>query len=97
MKQIGRNIIHEGPPRQEIKLSFVSKIIKAYYEFRMKLNVRRKEKYATFSLGYRNELFNACIYTNQAYLHKVEALYLKDELRMLKKNYKHKERRKTNV
>lgn len=93
MKQVGRNIIHDDLPRPAVKLSLLSKVIKKYYQFRMKLIDKRKEKYAAFGIGYSLELFNACVYMKQAYLHKVEALYLKDEVRMLKRAHR-KEREK---
>lgn len=87
-KQIGRNVYHEEQPKRVVTLSPLSKLVKKYYELRIKLVERRITKYGSFSRGYQHELFNAAVYEKQAYLHKVEALYLRDELRMLKRAWK---------
>lgn len=81
-QQIGRNVYHvEQKAKYDTKLSFFRSCLHVYYEVRIKLIERRIKKYASYAAGFQKELFNAAIYEKQAYMHKVEALYSKQELR----------------
>ena|SRR5690625_122476 len=81
-EQIGRNIIYRnGNPKYTIKLSVFRKVMKKYYELRIKLVEKRMSKYGAYSGGFQLDLFNAAVYIKQSYLHKIEALYSKQEIR----------------
>lgn len=86
MQQIGRNVIKDKPPERP-KLYLLSKILIKYYEFRIYLIGKRIKKYGRYSAGYRYELFQANVYHKQAYLHKVESRYKKDEFRRSRKEW----------
>ncbi|MEN2464928.1 hypothetical protein [Ornithinibacillus sp. JPR2-1] len=87
-KQVGRNVYHEESIKRVVKLSLLSKLRRKYYECRVKIVERKIHKYGSFSFGYQHELFQAAVYLKQSYLHKVEALYERDEVRELKRAYR---------
>lgn len=76
-ERVGRSVIQEKRVERVYPLSFFAKIIKAYYEFRIKMIEKRMKKYGRYSTGFRYELFCAALYDKQAYLHKGDALYMK--------------------
>jgi len=81
-RRVGRNIYQDDPKsKHKIRLNLFRSIKQTYYELRIGLIARRISKYASFAAGFQKQLFDAAIYEKQSYLHKIEALYSKQELR----------------
>lgn len=90
MKRVGRNIIKNEKQYSKfnLKLSIMRRILYRYYFFRLERIGKRKSKYASFSSGYRLDLFNANVALENFYIYKIESLYSKQELREYERRVK---------